>query len=649
MKGESTLMGNNAATVVPAKVCMHVLGAAHDDVRAKRAAKTLVNAGYEVSIIDIESGSTSSSGDDMHGVSLRHLKVSNSFVATRFRRWAFFKAAWIFIRGVLWLIQTPADIYHALDLPALPACYIASRLRRKPLIFESYELPFSTLALSDMTTGRYLLQKFSVPFINHIVPRCAGVIAVSAPIIGEMKKRYTIPQVSLVRNIPPYQPVVRSDRLRRLLGLEPSKRIALYQGYLQTGRGLDTLIRAAAFLEKDIVIVIMGKDKLGTQARLEALIKNEGVTDQVKIIPSVPYNDLLGWTASADLGLIVSPPDYSLNTQMLLPNKLFEFLMAGLPVLSSRLEAIVDVIGTYDVGQVVTSLTPADIAAAINRMLADKDALDRMRRNAINIAQQELNWEKEQQNLIQLYLSIFLSRFKYRRNTMQLPWKKMLKHAIPQTVLNTILLSFPFLYHTRLVFYETNLQAGGGIDELLDQMSTVLDVKGNIVECGCSRCGASIIMAKYLQAQQVEKQILACDSYEGFDRLELENERKDGLTTVPSNAFTSTSYGYVQKKIAALGFQHRVLPIKGYFQDSLPKINGPFCMVLIDCDLRESLMYSAETLWPKLSSGGRMLFDDYLDPRFKGAKQGVDLFLEKHRHEITAHGLLNRLYYICKG
>jgi glycosyltransferase involved in cell wall biosynthesis len=406
MKGESTLIGNNAATVVPVKVCMHVLGAAHDDVRAKRAAKTLVNAGYEVSIIDIESGSTSSFGDDMHGVSLRHLKVSNSFVTTRFRRWAFFKAAWIFIRGVLWLMQTPADIYHALDLPALPACYIASRLRRKPLIFESYELPFSTLALADMTTGRYLLQKFSIPFINHIVPRCASVIAVSAPIVQEMQSRYHLPKVSLVRNILPYQAVVKSDRLRRLLGLDPSKRIALYQGYLQPDRGLDRLIRAAAFLEKDIVIVMMGKNKLETQARLEALIADEGVADQVKIIPSAPYGDLLDWTASADLGLIVYVPDYSPNVRMMLPNKLFEFLLAGVPVLATQLDAVEEIIKTYDVGQIVTSVEPAAIGAAINRMLLDAAALHRMSQNALTAAKTDLNWEKESLQLSSLYEDI---------------------------------------------------------------------------------------------------------------------------------------------------------------------------------------------------------------------------------------------------
>ncbi len=227
--------------------------------------------------------------------------------------------------------------------------------------------------------------------------------------------------------------------------------------------------------------------------------------------------------------------------------------------------------------------------------------------------------------------------------------KARLKHAIPPEVLNALLLRFPFLYQTKLVYYETNLQGAGGIEELLTQMATILDVEGEIIECGSSRCGTSIIMAKYLLAQQSIKKVLACDSYEGFDLSELEREQKAGLTTASSDSFTSTSYAYVEKKIAALGLQDRVIPIKGYFQDSLPKVSGPFCLALIDCDLRDSLLFSAQTIWPNLTSRGRILFDDYLDPTYQGAKQGVDIFVERYREEIAEHGLLNRLYYVCKN
>jgi hypothetical protein len=147
------------------------------------------------------------------------------------------------------------------------------------------------------------------------------------------------------------------------------------------------------------------------------------------------------------------------------------------------------------------------------------------------------------------------------------------------------------------------------------------------------------------------KVVFACDSYVGFDQAELERERAEGLTAigVPARAFTSTSIEYVQRKIAALGLDRSVIPIKGYFQDTLPGLIGPFSLALIDCDLRDSLLFAARTIWTKLSPGGRIVFDDYANSAAKGARSGVDLFIGEHRGEIADHGFLDRLYYVAKA
>ncbi len=257
-----------------------------------------------------------------------------------------------------------------------------------------------------MSGSRRLLQAFVAFLLGHMMARCAAVIVVSPSIEREMCKRYACPTVSVVRNIAPYRNVLPSGKLREQLKLPAHSRVALYQGYLQPDRGLDLLIKSAPFLEKNVVLVLMGEDRLGTQAKLEALITSEGVADCVKIVSAVPYMELLEWTASADIGLIVYPPDYSQNVQMMLPNKLFEFLMAGVPVLASPLADVAAIIRSYDVGQVVSSLAPIDIGAAINAMLADRHALDRMHCNALKAAQEDLNWEKEQQHLVCLYYRI---------------------------------------------------------------------------------------------------------------------------------------------------------------------------------------------------------------------------------------------------
>jgi glycosyltransferase involved in cell wall biosynthesis len=397
----------DARPVAPAvRVCMHVLGKARTDIRAMRAATTLIEAGYAVSIVDIVGESQCAQPvEDIEGVRVKHLLVPDAFIATRFKRWALIRALLMFIRCTAMLVRTQAEIYHALDLPAFPACYIAARLHRKPLIFESYELPLSTIPLSEMSTSRRWLHALLAPLLTHMIPRCAGVIAVSSPIVEEMRKRYRISKVSLIRNIPEYRGVPKSDRLRQHLGMGPEVRIALYQGNIQPDRELDKLVLAASYLEENIAIVMMGGNVGSTQSQLEALIESQGVAHRVKIIPPVPYGELLAWTASADLGLTIYTPAYSPNVQMMLPNKLFEYLMSGLPVLTSSIGPIVEVVGTYDVGKVVPSLAPADIGAAINTMLTDPPTLARWHRNALEAAK-ELCWENEKGELVRLYQTI---------------------------------------------------------------------------------------------------------------------------------------------------------------------------------------------------------------------------------------------------
>jgi glycosyltransferase involved in cell wall biosynthesis len=88
---------------------------------------------------------------------------------------------------------------------------------------------------------------------------------------------------------------------------------------------------------------------------------------------------------------------------MYLPNKLFEYTMAGLPILSSQVDAVAEIVSNYDIGRILPSCEPADIGRAINEMLADRATLDRMHHNALDASQQSLNWAKESKQLIQLY------------------------------------------------------------------------------------------------------------------------------------------------------------------------------------------------------------------------------------------------------
>src|SRR5579875_1450696 len=397
-------MRNSWQSVRPVSVCIHVLRPARSDYRALRSATTLVEAGFSVNIVDVEADTSLPTEESFQGIQIKHLIIPGWYTARGFEPAFFVKALWTFILSVILLLRTKADVYHANDLTALPAACVAALLRHTFLIFEIYDLQFPK---PETGVGFwYRCGALLTAFQAMVLPHCEAVIATSPFHIREICNYFKVKKIVLLRNIPPYRLVEKTNRLRESLGLAPETRIVLYQGGLQPGRGLDHLIRAAHFLEKNTVIVIRGKDVLGTEAQLKSLIASEKVTDRVMIIPLVSYEESFTWTASADLGLILHSPGFSLNTRYLLPNKLFEYLMAGLPVLTSPLEAVVEVITMYDVGQVVSSLTPEDIAHAINTMLADPVKLASMRENALRAAREEFNWEKERWQLIQLYESI---------------------------------------------------------------------------------------------------------------------------------------------------------------------------------------------------------------------------------------------------
>jgi glycosyltransferase involved in cell wall biosynthesis len=381
---------------------MHLANSARYDFRVLRDATALVEAGYAVTIVDIESDRSRTAEEMINGVRLKHIFLPGYFVPARFKPWFLIKLATAALHAIIQLWRVRADIYHAHIEKALLASYTVARLRRKPLIFDAPEFP-----LSDPSVTRWrLLWALATRVFAGMLSNCAGVIATSTPTVRAMCATYHVSEVTLIRNIPTYQPVSKSDRLRRYLNLNPEVRIALYQGNLQPNRSLERLIYAASFLDPDIVIVMMGPDKEPTRSQLEALIASEKVADRVKIIPPAPYHELLDWTSSADIGLTIFTPNYSPNIRMTLPNKFFEYLMAGLPVLSSSIEAIAELIEAYDVGQVVTSLTPKDVGAAINSLFKDRSSLARMRRNALEATRNEFNWQRESQKLLDLYQDI---------------------------------------------------------------------------------------------------------------------------------------------------------------------------------------------------------------------------------------------------
>lgn len=219
---------------------------------------------------------------------------------------------------------------------------------------------------------------------------------------------------------------------------------------------------------------------------------------------------------------------------------------------------------------------------------------------------------------------------------------------IPLSLLNNSLLSLPILYKTKFINFESGLDIDSTY-ELFNAIDEVKNLLGNIIECGCARCGTTCILANYLKSNNIKKKIFALDSFSGFEKNELEDAIKKGLTTATLKDFTNSSYDYVQKKIKKLGLTNFIIPIEGYFQQTLSKIDSNYCLGFIDCNLNKSMTYSAETIWPKLTHGGKIFFDDYYGNEVsRGARSSIDNFIKNHLDEIEEYGIPNRLYHVTK-
>lgn len=286
------------------------------------------------------------------------------------------------------------DVFVAHDLPMLAVARLQAERCGAKLVYDSHEL-YCEQEFSERERKRWAQIE-----AKHI-RACNAVITVNASIAAELEKRYGIGRVGVIHNADRASAPPEPTKLfHRRFKLPESTRILLLQGGLSAGRNLESLVAAMAHVSDDsIAMIILGDGALSKP--LAAKVKELELGSRVFFHHAVAQEELPRYTAAADAGVIPYQAT-CLNNYLCTPNKLFEFIAAGLPILASDLPEITKMVKGRDIGVVGDMSTPEAIGRLIEDFFGDTTRLSTWKRN-VSFVRNDVCWEVEGQKLVAIY------------------------------------------------------------------------------------------------------------------------------------------------------------------------------------------------------------------------------------------------------
>lgn len=380
------------------KVCIVQYNASRFLTRVDRAARTLAASGHEVVLIALQDKDTLAYEDRgdyvVKRVELKSRKLPRGF-GLKFIRfaeaiWRTFVAAW----------REDADVYDSRDAYPLFVTHLAARLRGAALVYDSDELNLDrNWSVARNPVWRFLMKAYEGFYVRHaeaVVTTDYG----RAEVIGE---RYGVERPTVVLNVPDTFAELEPDAAWRERALGDKRYLLLYQGILVENRGLPEMVRAMRMLP-ECRLAIIGYGHL--EEKLKTMVREEGLEGSVVFFDAMPFNDLMRCTVAADIGVIPLIGS-CLSYVYAAPNKLFEYMMAGLPVVATDLPDMARVINEERVGALISDPEdPSSIAEAVNRVLADPSELAAMGQRARGVALSRYNWELEREKLAAVFAAL---------------------------------------------------------------------------------------------------------------------------------------------------------------------------------------------------------------------------------------------------
>lgn len=389
---------------MPNTVLHIVLNSFTNDSRVLRECKTLTDAGYQVQVFSLhEKGLPLKETTDTHELTRFHLRTKSWPKKLVWQMFKYFECVW----KMVWKGRKLRPILvHAHDRDALPIGYLITKLTKCKLVYDAHELWGHTAHIAKRPA---IVKRTVAKMERFIARRAAGVITASQPTAKHMEKSFGFEGIVLLRNLPTYRAREEFSRdaspLRKDLGINADKVILLYQGVVSSYRGLEPLVKASRYLSDKFVIVILGNGLL--VPHLKELATDLGVEAKVYFHPAVPPSDLAPYTAGGDIGVSLIE-DVCLSYHYCLPNKLFEYMQAGFPVIVSNLPEMRKVVEEHKVGLVLDSWDPEIISSEINAFWGH-DLYRTYSENAVKAAR-IFCWEREENKLTELYARIFADR-----------------------------------------------------------------------------------------------------------------------------------------------------------------------------------------------------------------------------------------------
>ncbi|MBN8593359.1 MAG: glycosyltransferase [Anaerolineae bacterium] len=376
---------------------MFVHNSVRKDARVQKEAASLVRAGWRVIVVGLALTETDiPSVESMDGYTIWRV-IPPLPVGTTRSSWGKLLRLIVAIPLIIGRIRaTGARVFHGNDFIGLLIMALAG-IWRRPVIYDAHELFFDRWPADSTYPLRRPLLMLR-PLEGWLARRAAAVMTVGDKLADRLVETLKIARPVVVRN------AVDLTKLGTAVPIErrPGERLVAHSGALVQGRNLKELIDCLPHLPDDITLTLIGdgvlRPALAPQA--EAL----GGRDRLRMVYPVTPTTIPPTLAQADAAVVLIS-SFALNYHFSLPNKLFEAVAAGVPLVVSDIPEVAGLVRQYDMGIVVDSMEPKAIAAAIEQVL-EPTVNARYRANVLK-AREVLNWAAEEQKLVALYRQIF--------------------------------------------------------------------------------------------------------------------------------------------------------------------------------------------------------------------------------------------------